>query len=198
MLDIVLATANPGKVAELRGLLGHLVNFVPRPVEVPDVVEDAGTYEGNVRLKAVALCLASGLAALADDSGVEVVGLDNEPGVESAYFGGPGLDDAGRVQALLDASAHLNDRRARFVSVVMVAFPNGQEFFGVGTVEGRLARAVRGTNGFGYDPIFEPDELDGRTFGEASAEEKALLSHRARAVRDLLVQHPWIFGNPDP
>jgi XTP/dITP diphosphohydrolase len=198
LMDIVLATANPGKVAELRALLGDRVNLVPRPLDVPDVVEDAGTYEGNVRLKATALCHATGLPALADDSGIEVVGLDNEPGVESAYFGGLGLDDVGRVAALLAATEHLVDRRARFVSVVMVVFPDGKEFSGRGTVEGQLARASRGPNGFGYDPIFEPEELDGRTFGEASSSEKALLSHRARAVRDLVMQHPWIFGDSVP
>jgi XTP/dITP diphosphohydrolase len=187
-MKVVLATANPGKVVELQQLLGNHFELVARPADVPEVVEDAGTYLGNARLKAAALCRATGLAALADDSGVEVVGLGNEPGVESAYFGGPGLDDHGRLVALAAACAGLVDRRARFVAVVMLLLPDGREFVGRGQVEGTLALWPRGNGGFGYDPLFQPDELDGRTFGEASTADKARLSHRSRAVHDLLAR----------
>jgi XTP/dITP diphosphohydrolase len=188
MFDVVLASTNPGKVREISALLDStVVRVLPRPAEVPDVVEDAGTYLGNAMLKADALCAATGLPALADDSGVEVLALGAFPGVETAHFGGPGLADVERVEALLAHCRELTDRRTRFVTVVVLAMPDGRHFVGEGEVLGQLARERRGPNGFGHDPIFIPDELDGlRTFGEASDEDKASLSHRARAVRALV------------
>jgi XTP/dITP diphosphohydrolase len=185
---VVLASANPKKAAELRELLGTAFDLVPRPAEVPEVVEDGATFEANARLKAVALAAATGLTALADDSGLEVDALDGRPGVHSARYSGADATDAANVDLLLrELAPHPDpdDRRARFRCVVVLRRPDGEELVADGTVAGHIAPAPRGTGGFGYDPVFVPDEGDGRTFGEMEPAEKHAISHRGRALAEL-------------
>ena len=191
---LVLASANPKKVAELREILTeHALGYelVPRPAEVPDVVEDAPDFVGNARLKAAALVAATGHAALADDSGLEVDALGGEPGVRSARFAGENATDADNVELLLARLGGLGaagERTARFRCVIVLQRPDGTEVVADGTVEGRIISEARGESGFGYDPVFVPVEGDGRTFAEMSAEEKHAISHRGRALRSLTTQ----------
>lgn len=190
---LVCASANPGKVAEIADLLAGLVTLLPRPDDVPDVVEDSGTLVGNARLKALAICAAAGAPAVADDTGLEVDALDGAPGVETAHFAGMGCSDAENRARLLAELAHLPDpadRRARFRTVVMVAWPDGRELVVEGVCEGTIALGERGERGFGYDALFVPAEGDGRTFAEMSLADKQAVSHRARALRALLARLP--------
>jgi len=191
MTPLLVATGNPGKLRELRALVAGLPLEVVGPADVGldlEVDETGDTLEANARLKAVACAAASGLPALADDSGLEVDALGGEPGVRSARWV-PG-SDADRVRALLVAleAVPREARTARFRSVVALAWPDGRVETATGTVEGRIASAPRGAGGFGYDPVFlvEDGGLDGtRTMAELAAEEKGRLSHRARAVAGL-------------
>ena len=188
---IVLASANPKKAAEIVEILGPHLELVPRPADVPDVVEDEDSFEGNSRLKAVALVSATGLAALADDSGLEVDALGGAPGVWSARYAGEGATDQDNVVKLLAALVDRPDpvdRTARFRAVVVLRYPDGAEVVAAGHVDGHIAAAPRGPGGFGYDPVFVPDEGDGRTFGEMTQDEKHAISHRGRALRSLLAQ----------
>jgi XTP/dITP diphosphohydrolase len=185
----VLATANPDKAREITEILGPAVRLTPRPPHVPDVEETGETLLDNARLKARALVAATGEAAIADDTGLEVDGLDGAPGVYSARYAGAAASYADNVSKLLTALAGGSgpppSRRGRFRTVAVAAWPNGSETVAEGTVEGVIATAPRGHAGFGYDPVFVPDEGDGRTFAEMAAEEKHRLSHRGRAFRDL-------------
>lgn len=186
---VVLASANAKKAAEIRAILGDRFELVPRPAGVPDVVEDGETFEENARLKAAALVAATGLAALADDSGLEVDALDGAPGVRSARYAGELATDADNVAKLLAALADRPDpaaRTARFRAVVVLRRPDGSEEVAAGSVEGHLALAPRGESGFGYDPVFVPAEGDGSTFAEMGPDAKHAISHRGRALRALL------------
>jgi XTP/dITP diphosphohydrolase len=198
-LRLVLASANPDKVKEISAVLSAAlpVVLVPRPAGAPDVVEDGETLLDNARLKARALVRATGTAAVADDTGLEVDALGGEPGVYSARYAGDGATYADNVTKLLGALAVLADgggsRRARFRTVALAAFPDGSELWAEGTVEGSIAMSGRGANGFGYDPVFVPDGAGGRTFAEMQADEKDAVSHRGRAFRalaQLLSHHP--------
>jgi XTP/dITP diphosphohydrolase len=184
-LRLVLASANPDKAAEIQAILGTHVELRPRPSDVPDVVEDGDTLLDNARLKARALAASTGEPAVADDTGLEVDALGGDPGVRSARYAGEHASYADNVAKLLDALAGRGDRRARFRTVALVAFPDGREVVADGVVEGRIAGAPRGDGGFGYDPVFVPDDGDGRTFAEMDAAEKHALSHRGRAFRAL-------------
>lgn len=186
MTRLVCASANPGKVAEMAAILGDAVELLPRPAGVPDVVEDADTLEGNARLKAVEIATAAGEAAVADDTGLEVVALNGRPGVRTARFAGADATDAENRAALLTALAGISDRRARFRTVALVAWPGGDELATEGVCTGTIATAERGERGFGYDRVFVPDEGDGRTFAEMSEDEKHAISHRGRAFRALV------------
>ncbi len=188
---MVLASANPKKVVELREILGDLFDLVPRPVEVPEVVEDADTFVGNARLKAAALVAATGLAALADDSGLEVDALGGAPGVHSARYAGESATDADNVALLLaelSTQSDLEQRRARFRCVIVVQRPDGTEVVGEGSVDGHIAAAPRGEGGFGYDPVFVPDAGGGRTFAEMGKAAKHAISHRGQALAALQAQ----------
>lgn len=183
-MRLVLATANPDKAAEIAALLqGH--ELIPRPAHVPDVEESGTTLEENARLKAVALVEATGEAAVADDTGLEVVALGGQPGVRSARFAGEHATYADNVAKLVSSLEGVGDRRARFRTVALARFPDGREVMAEGVVEGLIAPTPRGGAGFGYDPLFIPDGGDGRTFAEMTAEEKNALSHRGRAFRAL-------------
>jgi XTP/dITP diphosphohydrolase len=188
--QLVLATQNPGKHREYEALLaGLLVRLVlPRELGLDGEVPETGsTYAENARLKAVALAQATGLAALGDDSGLEVEALGGAPGLLSARYAGPGASDADRRRKLLHELRQVPPPRpARFVCVVAVAAPDGSggvtavEFEGV--CRGEIALEERGANGFGYDPVFYVPAY-GRTMAELPEEVKNTLSHRARAVQ---------------
>jgi XTP/dITP diphosphohydrolase len=188
---LVLASANPDKVKEIVAVLSAAlpVELLPRPDGVPDVVEDADTLVGNARLKARALVAATGMAAVADDTGLEVDALGGAPGVYSARYAGADATYADNVAKLLRALAAVEgggvDRRARFRTVALVAFPDGTEVWAEGVLPGTIATAARGANGFGYDPVFVPEGGDGRTFAEMQPTEKDAVSHRGRAFRAL-------------
>ncbi len=187
-LRLVLATANPDKAAEIAAILGSAVELVPRPTEVPEVEEDADTLEGNARLKAVALVEATGLPALADDTGLEVDELQGEPGVRSARYAGEEATYADNVAKLLGAleGVYPADRTARFRTVALARWPDGREVVAEGVVDGLIAPSPEGDAGFGYDPVFVPNDGDGRTFAQMTADEKHALSHRGRAFRGLV------------
>jgi XTP/dITP diphosphohydrolase len=188
MLSLVCASANPDKVAEIATILGESVELAPRPADVPDVVEDADTLEGNARLKAAAIAEATGLPALADDTGLEVDELQGDPGVRSARYAGEDATYADNVAKLLASleGVYPADRTARFRTVALARWPDGREIVAEGVVDGLIAPVAEGESGFGYDPVFVPNEGDGRTFAEMSADEKHALSHRGRAFRGLL------------
>jgi XTP/dITP diphosphohydrolase len=188
---VVLASANPKKARELADLVGSRVVLVPRPADVPEVVEDAETFVGNARLKAVALVAATGLAALADDSGLEVDALGGAPGVRSARYAGDAATDDDNVAKLLADLDALGAgdpiaRSARFRAVLVLRRPDGAEIVAEGVVEGTIAAAPRGSAGFGYDPVFVPADGDGRTFAEMDTADKHAISHRGRALRTLV------------
>jgi XTP/dITP diphosphohydrolase len=183
---LVCASANPDKVAEIAEILRSVVDLVPRPAGVPDVVEDAPTLEGNARLKAAAIAAATGDPAVADDTGLEVDALGGRPGVRTARYAGEDATYAANRAKLLDALAGKTDRRARFRTVAMVVWPDGRELAAEGVCEGTIAPEERGERGFGYDSVFVPDDGDGRTFAEMDADEKHAMSHRGRAFRALL------------
>jgi len=186
-LELVTATANPDKLVEILAILGNEVTLLPRPPEVPDVVEDAPDLVGNARLKAVAIADASGHPALADDTGLEVDWLDGRPGVHSARYSGPDAtyeSNVTRLLAELDGVTG-DDRGAQFRTVVMVRWPDGREVMAEGVVRGVIGMKQTGDGGFGYDPVFVPLEADGLTFAQMSPEAKHAISHRGRALRAL-------------
>jgi XTP/dITP diphosphohydrolase len=186
----VLATANPDKAREIVDLLGGAapsLELVARPHEVPDVDEVGETLEDNARMKAVALCAATDLPAVADDTGLHVDALGGEPGVHTARYAGEDatyVDNVAKLLAELDGLP-LEQRGARFATVAVARWPDGLEVAALGEVEGVITTAARGDGGFGYDPVFVPLEGDGRTFAEMTDQEKNALSHRARAFRTL-------------
>jgi XTP/dITP diphosphohydrolase len=183
----VLATANVDKATEMREILAPLgVELLSRPDDVAEVDETEDTLEGNALLKARALVTATGRAAIADDTGLFVDALDGRPGVHSARYAGEKASYADNVERLLGELASTPPpRRARFVTSIVVAYPDG-DWFGVeGVLEGSITASPRGDGGFGYDPVFSPSDESGRTLGELTAEQKNAVSHRGRALRAL-------------
>ncbi|CAH0153264.1 RdgB/HAM1 family non-canonical purine NTP pyrophosphatase [Microbacterium foliorum] len=190
-MKVVLATHNPHKVDEFQQIVA-----VTRPdLEVigydgPEPIEDGVTFAENALIKARAASLHTGLAALADDSGICVDVLGGSPGVFSAYWAGQKKDAAANLALLLDQLHDIADphRSAHFTSTIALVTPAGAEHVVVGNWPGRLARSASGGGGFGYDPIFIPDGQPAgaeRTVGDFSADEKQSQSHRARAFREL-------------
>lgn len=190
MRRLVCASANPGKVAEIAELLAGVVELVPRPDGVPDVVEDADTLVGNARLKAIAIVDATGSPAVADDTGLEVDALGGAPGVRTARYAGEQCSDADNRRKMLAELAGVAPagRSARFRTVALVRWPDGTELAVDGVCEGAIVEEERGDGGFGYDSIFAPAEGDGSTFAEMSAADKHAVSHRGRAFRSLLAE----------
>ena len=183
--EIVVATGNKHKVQEISEILAPLGYDVKSAAEVggmPDVQEDAGTFEGNAVKKAVEAAKALGRMVLADDSGLEVFALNGEPGVYSARYAGEGGNDGRNLAKLLAKMEGISDRSARFVCVMAVATPDGIVGTAEGEVRGRIALAAAGQGGFGYDPAFIPNGFD-RTFGELPQEVKNSLSHRSNALK---------------
>ena len=185
---LVLATGNPGKVDELRGLVREWGNVVALDLRgFPGVAlpeETAPSYAGNAVAKARAVAEATGFPALADDSGLEVDALAGEPGVRSARWAGPDAGDAERIAKLLGALAGVpeSSRTARFRCVVALAWPGGGLETAEGRCDGRIAQLPEGRGGFGFDPVFVADDL-GCSLGRATSVEKQRISHRARAMR---------------
>jgi len=187
---LVAATANPDKLAEIAAILEPAgVVLLPRPAEVGEVDESGATLLENARLKARAICDATGLPAVADDTGLEVDALGGAPGIYAARYAGENVTYADNVAKLLRELAALPDgggeRRARFLTVALVAYPDGSELWREGAVEGSIALSAQGDNGFGYDPVFVPDDAAGRSFAEMSPAHKHAISHRGRAFRAL-------------
>ncbi|MBS5135519.1 MAG: RdgB/HAM1 family non-canonical purine NTP pyrophosphatase [Oscillospiraceae bacterium] len=183
-MKMVLASKNPKKLLELQAILSAQGIEVVLESQVGidvDVEETGTTFEENAFLKAHAVMEASGLPAVADDSGLCVDALNGAPGVYSARYGGPGLDDVGRYRLLLENMLGQLDRRCRFVSAICCCFPNGDRVEARGECPGTLAYAPKGSDGFGYDPIFFLPERK-KTFAELTAEEKNAISHRGRAL----------------
>lgn len=190
---LVFATGNPHKIEELRAILTPLLPDLPAGAiarmsdfDVAEPVEDGATFEENSLIKARALCAATGLPAVADDSGLCVDLMGGAPGILSARWCGYHGDDAANLDLLLAQLADIPDRLrgAAFVSAAVLVTPTGEEVIEVGRVHGTLLRERRGTHGFGYDPVFVPDGHR-RTTAEMSAEEKNALSHRGIAFRAL-------------
>jgi XTP/dITP diphosphohydrolase len=192
---LVLATHNPDKVRELDALVRPLGIKViaSAALGLPEPVEDGESFAANARIKAHAAAKASGLPALADDSGVVVQALDGRPGVHSARWAEPGKDFSRAMARVRDELVRrygrfeAADRTAAFVAVLCLAWPDGHEELALGRVEGLLVDPPRGTGGFGYDPMFQP-EGHAQTFAEMPAEQKQALSHRGRAFRQLLAE----------
>jgi XTP/dITP diphosphohydrolase len=184
---LVLATRNQGKVREMTALLEGTGVTVLTAAELglPEVEETGTTFEENARLKAASASKASGLAVLADDSGLCVEALGGAPGVYSADWAGEARDYAAAMAKLDDALREADGgTAASFRSLLLLRWPDGRELICEGAVRGHLTFPPRGEGGFGYDPCFVP-EGESRTFGEMSPEEKSALSHRARALRVL-------------
>lgn len=182
MKDLVFATSNKGKLVELQGLVGgdvHVRSLKDYP-ELGEIPETADTFEGNSELKARAVAKATGLWALADDSGLSVDALGGRPGVYSARYA---PTDAERIAKLLAELKDVPDERrtARFVCSLCLCSPSGEVRFTRGTCEGRIGHVPKGAHGFGYDPIFVLP--DGRTLAELTHDQKSGLSHRGQAFR---------------
>jgi len=191
-IELVVASANPDKAAEIAAILGSVpgLRLHPRPADVPDVEETGATLVENARLKAVALMEATGMAAVSDDTGLEIDALGGAPGVYSARYSGEHAtyaENVSKVLAELDRVGATSpaQRAATFRSVAFVAYPDGGEMWAEGTVAGVIAPRAVGGAGFGYDPVFVPDDCGGRTFAQMDAEEKHRVSHRGRAFRAL-------------
>lgn len=184
---LVVASKNPDKVSEITEILAgtELASEIVRGLDWPDVEESGASLEENALLKARAVVEATGLPALADDTGLEVSALGGAPGVHTARFAGDGARYEDNVAKLIEVLDGKTDRAARFRTVAALAFSDGVEVVAEGVLDGVIAERPSGKRGFGYDPVFE---VDGRTLAEMSVEEKHSLSHRARAIR-ALVEH---------
>ncbi len=181
----VLATHNPGKLKEMSAILAELGIQVVGPDELGidvEVEETGTTFAENAMLKAQAICAASGLPAIADDSGLCVDALNGGPGVYSARYGGEGLDDRGRTMLLLENMRGQTTRAAHFACAICCVFPSGDTLTAEGRCEGAIAFAPMGEGGFGYDPVFLVPEK-AKTFSQLTAEEKNAISHRGKALR---------------
>ena len=181
-MRIHCASANPKKAAELERLMPRRVELLPRPATVGDVEETAPTLLGNATIKAVEVANHAEAWAIADDTGLEVDALDGAPGVMSARYAGDHATDEENRAKLLREMEGATDRRARFRTVIALVSWQGDMHHLTGECTGTIATEERGTNGFGYDSVFVPDEGDGRTFAEMTADEKDTISHRGRAM----------------
>jgi XTP/dITP diphosphohydrolase len=184
---LLLSSANPDKVREIVEIfVVPGFHLVPRPASMPEVDETGATLIENAFLKANAGAAYAGHGALADDTGLQVAALDGAPGVMSARYAGPNATYQDNVEKLLDALVDIDDRSATFVTIAAVVMADGRAWSAEGLTTGVIADHPRGVEGFGYDPIFVPDEGDGRTLAEMRAEEKHAVSHRGRAFRALV------------
>ena len=187
---IVLATRNEGKVKEFQQLLKSfpveikcLKDFGP----IPEVEEDGETFDDNAYKKALFTAKVLGLPAMADDSGLVVAALDGAPGVKSARYAGEKATDKDNIAKLLKEMAGATDRRAAFECVISIAVPSGPALTYEGRCEGEITREPRGDSGFGYDPVFFFPQYN-KTFAELSSEEKNRVSHRGKALREVVAE----------
>ena len=188
-----MASANPHKAIEIADVLRAAMpeaEIVPRPGNLGDVAEDGETLAENALIKARFVHAATGEPAIADDTGLEVDALGGAPGVHSARYAGPEADPVANLAKLIAALVDVPPprRTARFRTVVAVVFGDGRELLADGAVEGTIATSPRGDGGFGYDPVFVPDEAAPLTFAEMTADAKNRISHRGRALRALAMQ----------
>ena len=185
-MRFVLATANLGKIGEMREILsGHGVEVVTRDelgISI-DVEETGTTFLENARIKALAICAQAGMPAIADDSGLVVDALGGKPGVYTSSFGGEGLTARERCEYLMNVMEKMEQRRAKFVCTIVCAFPNGDLLTSTGECHGAISMRLAGSMGFGYDPVFIPDGLS-KTMAELSSDEKNAISHRSKALRN--------------
>ena len=186
---VVIASTNPGKIAEVRQIMAGLPLVLVTRDEVggwPEIEETGDTYLANALLKAHAVSAITGLPALADDSGIEVDALGGEPGVRSARYAGEQATDEDNNARLVASLEGIPPQRrgARYRCVAVLVTPDGEEIAGVGSCEGRIGDEPRGSGGFGYDPWFIP-EHESRTMAELTAKEKHAISHRGKALRGL-------------
>ena len=186
-IPLVIATGNPGKITEIKELLAgfpievkSLNDFGP----IPQVQEDGETFDENAYKKASFTARILGVPALADDSGLIVEALGGTPGVHSARYAGPNASDEGRCNKLLKEMAGIENRSAAFECVISIAVPTGPALTYEGRCEGIIAKQAKGTNGFGYDPVFFYPPL-GKTFAELTLKEKSRVSHRGKALREV-------------
>ncbi|MCL2662460.1 MAG: RdgB/HAM1 family non-canonical purine NTP pyrophosphatase [Oscillospiraceae bacterium] len=184
----ILATANPGKIKEMRDILSGLgIEVVTRDgLGIQIAVEETGTtfYE-NAKLKAEAICAASKMPSIADDSGLVVEALDGRPGVYSSSYGGEALTAEQRCMFLLDEMKKTEQRRAKFVCNIVCVFPDGNILSAAGECNGTISTEIKGVRGFGYDPVFVPDGYI-KTMAELSSEEKNAISHRGKALLEFI------------
>lgn len=187
-MELVIASNNQHKAKEIRAILSGKFDRIYTLADLSIAVdpdESAPDFLGNAMIKARAVAAFTDKAVIADDSGLEVMALGGAPGVKSArYAGEPASDDRNNEKLLAELNGAVN-REARFVTTIVLLLPNGKSVIGQGEVKGEILREKRGTNGFGYDPLFYCVEL-GKTFGEATNAEKNSVSHRARALKNLL------------
>lgn len=192
-MKIILATKNKGKVADFEKLTENMnievISFLDEEINFPDVVEDGETFEENSVKKALEIAKYTGMITVSDDSGLCVEALDGAPGIYSARYSGENATDSTNIDKLLNEMKNIpqEERQAKFVSVVSIAKPDGTVQSFRGEVEGEIIFERKGTNGFGYNPVFFSYELE-KTFGEATMEERVTVSHRARAFRKLKEQ----------
>jgi XTP/dITP diphosphohydrolase len=190
MNKLLIATNNGGKIQEFRALLQDIPYQLVTPADIQlklEVDESGSTYEDNAKLKALAFSTASGLLAMADDSGLEVDALGGAPGIHSSRYAGAAAADINKVDYLLSKLEGVPEgqRSARFRCVIAIAKPDGQVFFCSGKCEGRISFQPQGRAGFGYDPVFYFPEL-GKTMAELSEEVKNQISHRGYAAREAI------------
>jgi XTP/dITP diphosphohydrolase len=189
-MNVVLATTNQGKIKEFAVLLRHVFEGVISLrdlVSVPDIIEDGDTFRENALKKARLISKFTQKPTLADDSGLEVEFLGGRPGVFSARYAGDKASDKENTMKLLQELSGVSNRKAKFVCNLALVIPNEREIIVEGTREGIITDEPRGKGGFGYDPVFFVPEMN-KTFAELSFKEKNLVSHRARAVRALIMQ----------
>lgn len=181
---LVVASKNPDKISEIEEILRSLslTDEIVRGLDWPDIEETGRTLKENALIKARAVVEVTGLPVIADDTGLEVDALDGLPGVNTARYAGPSASYDDNVSRLLESMDGVEDRKARFRTVVALVMPDGVEVTAEGSVEGVITKERRGFGGFGYDPVFE---VDGQTLAEMPADDKNALSHRARALRAL-------------
>lgn len=184
--EIVIASKNLGKIAEFKRILEEVGISIITDIEFPNVDESGSTFEENALLKAHAISRYTNLPALADDSGLAVDHLDGAPGIFSARWSGVHGDDGANIKRLLEDlnGVALENRGAKFIAVLALVRPDGEELLVRGELRGKIRNQPVGVNGFGYDPIFEPENSD-RTLGEMSAAEKDAISHRSKALTEL-------------
>jgi XTP/dITP diphosphohydrolase len=186
-MKLVIASNNTNKIREIRNKFADIEGLELVPLNdfpnSPEVIEDGNSFRENAHKKAVEIANYTGYPSMSDDSGLVVDALNGRPGIFSARYGGPSASDADRNRMIIDEMRNVsaNQRTARFICVIAIAFPDGRSFFAEGACEGTITEIAKGANGFGYDPIFYLPGL-GKTMAELNLDEKNRISHRAQAL----------------